>query len=360
MPQPSDVPGLYSARPIFTVDGTERPALGDGVLELMVEETTAGLYRCEATFTNWGPTNQGTGFLYFDRQVLEFGKTFVIEAGAGESIGTIFDGRISALEGRYLRQRPPEILVCAEDRLQDLRMTRRTRTFQDLSDADLFQRIASQHGLQSDVDVNGPTHKILAQVNQSDLALLRERARSIDAEVWIDGRTLHVQSRARRQTGDLSLAYGEGLHEFSVTADLSSQASGFTVTGWDVSGKQKISHRATSSIISGEAGSDSVGSGILDQAFGTREQQVVHALPMTSDEARAEAEAYYRRSARQFVTGYGSAEGDPRLRVGTRLTLSSLGSLFDGAYYVTRVKHTFDTERGFRTTFAVERPGVKA
>lgn len=339
---------------------TERPALGEGVLALMVEETTAGLYRCEATFTNWGPTSDGAGFLYFDRDVLEFGKALSIEAGAGEAAGRIFEGRISALEGRYLHQRPPEVLVYAEDRLQDLRMTRRTRTFQDMSDADLFQRIASNHGLQGDIDVTGPTHKIIAQVNQSDLALVRERACSIDAEVWIDGRTLHVQARARRQAGDLALGYGAGLHEFAVTADLASQTSGFTVTGWDVSGKEKISHRATASIISGEAGSDRTGSGILDQAFGTRDQQVVHALPLTSDEAKAEAEAYYRRSARQFVTGQGVAEGDARLRVGTRLTLSGLGTLFDGKYYVTRARHSFDTVNGFRTAFSVERPGVAA
>lgn len=360
MPQPADVPGLYAARPTFKVDATGRPALGEGVLELMVEETTAGLYRCEATFTNWGPTAEGTGFLYFDREVLEFGKAFVVEAGAGDAAGAIFDGRISALEGRYSHQRPPEVLVSAEDRLQDLRMTRRTRTFEEMTDADLFQNIASQHGLQSDIDVSGPTHKIIAQVNQSDLALVRERARAIDAEVWIEGRTLHVQSRAKRQTGDLSLTYGEGLQEFAVTADLASQASGFTVTGWDVAGKQKISHRATSSIISGEAGSDRLGSAILDEAFGTRDQQIVHALPLTSDEAKAEAEAHYRRSARQFVTGHGVSDGDARMRVGTRLTLSGLGTLFDGKYYVTRVRHSFDTQRGFRTAFAVERPGVAA
>jgi hypothetical protein len=360
MPQPSDVPGLYAARPTFKIDATERPALREGVLEMIVEETTAGLTRCEATFTNWGPTSDGAGFLYFDRQVLEFGKTFVVEAGAGDAAGAIFDGRISGIEGRYLHQRPPEVLVYAEDRLQDLRMTRRTRTFEQVSDSDLFQQIASQHSLQASLDVSGPTHKIIAQVNQSDLALVRERARSIDAEVWIDGTTLHVQSRAARQTGSLALTYGEGLQEFAVTADLASQASGFTVTGWDVSGKQKISHRATSSVITGEAGNDTVGSGILDQAIGTREQQVVHALPLTTEEAQAAAEAYYRRAARQFVTGHGVAEGDARLRVGTSLTLSGLGALFGGKYYVTRVRHTFDTLRGFRTAFAVERPGVAA
>ena len=55
-------------------------------------------------------------------KVLEFGKGFKVEGGNGDRGGVLFDGRIMALEGRFLRQ-PPEVLVLAEDRLQDLRMT---------------------------------------------------------------------------------------------------------------------------------------------------------------------------------------------------------------------------------------------
>jgi hypothetical protein len=47
-------------------------------------------------------------------------------------------------------------------------------------------------GLSAKVRADGPTYKILAQVNQSDLAFLRERARTIDAELWLDGRTLNA------------------------------------------------------------------------------------------------------------------------------------------------------------------------
>src|SRR5690606_31118178 len=100
------------------------------------------------------------------------------EIGAGEAAGTIFEGRITALEGRFAGSRPPELLVMAEDRLQDLRMTRRTRTFEQVSDADVIRQVAQAHGLQADVSVSGPTHRVVAQVNQSDLALARERARA--------------------------------------------------------------------------------------------------------------------------------------------------------------------------------------
>src|SRR5881628_2813841 len=183
------------ARPAIVVGGQEKEALGQGLLGMVVHETVSGLYRCEAVFGNWGTVAGQVGFLYFDRRLLDFGKTFAIKLGND----TLFEGRITGLEAHFPEGRPPELAVLAEDRFQDLRMTRRTRTFADVTDADVIQRVASDHGLSADVDASGPNYKVLAQVNQSDLAFLRERALSIDAELWMDNSKLQVKARARRR-----------------------------------------------------------------------------------------------------------------------------------------------------------------
>jgi phage protein D len=358
MPDIGVTPGVYGARPSIELGGTLQSALSDGLQELLVEETAAGLSRCEATFANWGPKGSTVGFLYFDRQLFDFGKSLKITMGGGQASGVVFQGRVMGMEGRYLRSRPPELLVLAEDRLQDLRLTRRTRTFEDLSDAHLFQTVASQYGLQTKVNVSGPTYRVLAQINQSDLAFLRERARAIDAELWIDGSTLNVQSRNQRETDDVTLTFGQGLLEFSVLADIASQASGFVVSGWDVVGKQALSYRATATVLAGELNGDQAGATVMASAIGSHDQQIVHDLPFSAQEAQALAESEYRRAARRFVTGTGVAEGDARLRVGTKLQLQATGTMFDGNYYVTRVRHLFDATNGYRTQFAVERTGI--
>ena len=351
-------PGIYASRPRIEVDGRDQPALAQQLQALFVEETIAGLYRCEATFVNWGPRDGAIGFLYFDRTVLEFGKELRIDMGAGDGHGTVFDGRITALEGRFTSARPPELLVLAEDRLQDLRMTRRTRTFEDMSDAAVIRQIASAHGLSADVDANGPTHRLIAQVNQSDLAMARDRARAVGAELWVEDRTLKVKPRTGRGAGTITLTFGQALIEFVVTADLADQASGFLVAGWDVSAKEAVSHRATSSVIAAEVGDGTSGSAILDSALSARDQQVVHALAASETEARALAEALYAQTARRFVTGNGVAEGDARLRVGAEVELKAVGPLFEGLYRVTRARHTFDAATGFRTAFTVERAAL--
>jgi phage protein D len=358
MPDAGQAPSFYSSRPVLTVNGNTQTLLSDRLLGLVVAETVEGLYRAQATFANFDLVGGGMGFPYFDRSLLDFGKSFTIQMGAGTASSTVFTGRVMALEGRFPHSRPPEILVEAEDRLQDLRMTRRTRTFENLSDSDLFNQIASQHGLQANLDVSGPTYKVLAQVNQSDLAFLRERARAVDAELWVDDTKLSVISRAKRKANDVTLTYQQGLFEFSAMADLANQATGFSVTGWDVSAKQALSYRATSSALAGEVNGDLGGSAALQQAIGAREQQVVHSLPVTSQEAQAQAEARYRRWARRFVTGSGMADGDGRIQVGTSLTLKGLGPLFNGKFYVTAVRHLFDPANGYRTWFEVERPGI--
>lgn len=358
MPDSGAAPGLYASRPRISVQGGEEAALGQQLQGLFVEETTAGLCRCEATFVNWGPKEGSVGFLYFDRGLLDFGVRLGIEMGAGDGAGTVFDGRVTGLEGRFSGGRPPELLVMAEDRLQDLRMTRRTRSWADSTDADVVRSVAQAHGLRADVDFGGPTHRIVAQVNQSDLALARERARAAGAELWIEGDTLKARPRPDRGAGTLSLTYGEGLHEFAVAADLAHQATGFTVAGWDVAGKQAVHPVATASVVAAELDGGDSGGSILEASFGRRPQQVVHDLPLNEDEARALAEAHYARTARRFVVGNGTAEGDARLKVGAEVELRQLGPLFEGRYFVTRVRHTWDTLHGYRTGFTVERPAL--
>ena len=135
--------GLKSSRPAIFVGGQENGPLAGGLLELLIVENTQGLYRCEAKFGNWGETNNTIGFLYFDRSVLDFGKDFQIKLGSD----SIFNGKIMGLEASFPEGQAPEISVLAEDRFQDLRMTRRTRTFGDVSDADVINQVANEHGL---------------------------------------------------------------------------------------------------------------------------------------------------------------------------------------------------------------------
>jgi len=350
---------LRVSRPTFNVGGQDNETLANGLLDLLIAESTQGLYHCEAKFGNWGPAadSGSPSFLYFDRQTFDFGKALKVKLGDD----VVFDGRISALEARFPDGGgPPEFVALAEDRFQDLRMTRRTRTFTQVDDATIFQQIASDHGLTPDVSLTGPTHAVLAQVNQSDLAFLRERARSVDAELWLDGTTLHAKSRTDRGASTVTLGFGNELREVSVTADLAGQRSSVTMTGWDVANKSAIKEDAGDSVLGSELGGDKSGASILGQSLGERKESLVHTIPLGTDEARSRAESFFKAGARRFVLARGVAQTDAKLRVGAKVDLRGIGPLFSGKYYVSEVRHVFDGGKGLRTEFVAERPGLSS
>lgn len=351
-------PLLYSARPTVAIAGRDQPALAAAAVSLAVGERADGLFTLEATFGNWGARSGGIGYLYFDRALLDFGAEIAIELGAGDAFGRVFSGRITAIEGRFPQQRSPEVLVLAEDRLQDLRMTRRTRIFENKSVEDIVGDIASGHNLGKEVDIAPVTLPVMAQLNQSDLAFLRLLARIADADVWFEDSKLHMQARARRRGQQVTLVYGQTLHELSVSADLAHQRTAVVVAGWNATDKAVLSASADSNKIQGELNGGVSGPSILSQKFGPRKEQLVHEYPLSSSEARARADARMRSVSRRFVTGHGVSEGDARIRVGAKVTMRGVGDLFDGAYFVSEAHHLFDYRTGYRTAFTVERPGL--
>lgn len=346
--------GIKVARPTILIDGKEDLSLVGGLNYLLIIEKTDGLYHCEARFGNWGSKDGSTDFLYFDRKILDFGKELQVKMASDE----LFKGRITALEATFPEALAPEIAVLAEDALQSLRMTRRTRTFEDVSDADIFRKIAGEYGLSADIDASGPAHKTVAQVNQSDLAFIRDRARGIDAEIWIKDKTLSVKTRSKRGKDKLSLKYGSQVREFRVIADLANQRTSVVAAGWDVSSKQAVKHEAQDSVISSELGADTSGMSILKKTFGDRTESLVHRVPFNTQEAQSAAESFMKTIARQFVVGHGIAETDPKLRVGVFIEMDGLGKIFNGKYYVAEIAHIFDRVIGFRTEFRAERVGV--
>jgi phage protein D len=297
--------------------------------------------------------------LYLDRSDLEFGKEIEVSIGPADAAQTVFKGRISAIEAEFAETREPEVVIYAEDRLMDLRMTRRMKTYENVSDAQIAQQIATEHGLSAQADAQGPTYDVVQQFNTSDLAFLRERAALIQAEVWVDGTTLHFQSRSGRQAGQLTLVQGNDLVHVQVRADLAHQRTSVGVCGYDASAREQIYEEAAGDAVQSEASSGETGPAVLQRVLGRRASYRVLEAPLIVEEARQFARAEMLRRARQFVVAAGSTTGTPAMTVGSRLRLERIGGPFEGdGYYVTHVCHTYDLQSGYRTQFEAQRASV--
>jgi phage protein D len=309
--------------------------------------------------TGIGAAGPQDRLLHLDGSDLDFGTSLQVAVGPPQTLRTVFDGTVSGLELILGDSEPPRVVAFAEDPLMRLRMTRRMRSYTNMSDADLARQLAQDHGLDADVAVDGPRYDVVHQVNQSDLAFLRERARLLQAELWCTGRMLHFSERPRRQGTRLTLVHGNELLTVRLTADLAHQRSEVSVSGYDARTKDVIDEHATGDVIHAEAAAGRTGPEVLEKALGASATFRVREAPLTTAEAAAWARAEMLRRARRFVTVSGTTRGSPDMVVGSLLRLELVGAPFEGeGYYVTRVRHTYDVEHGLRTQFEAERPTI--
>jgi phage protein D len=354
---------LYTfTAPIFKIDGEVYGDLARDLRRLEIEETTAGLKRLTVQLVAQGAPVDGAEqrLLYLDGTTVDFGKRLQVVLGAAPSAYEVFDGWISALEAHFREACEPEVRVCAEDKLMTLRMTRRLKTSEQVSDAAIAEQIAAEHGLTAAVEAPGPTYDVVQQWNLSDLAFLRERARLIQAEVWVVGDTLHFSTRPQRQGTRLTLVQGNHLVALQARADLAHQRTKVKVSGFDAAERERVEEEAGAEAIAAEVAGGVTGPALLERAFGERVSYRVREVPLKSSEATAWARAEMLRRARGFVTVSGVTRGSAEMVVGSQLTLERVGLPFEGGgYYATRVCHTYDLQEGFRTHFEAERPTIQ-
>lgn len=352
---------LTATAPVFKIDGEVKGELARDVSRLEIEEATDGLKALTLRLIAQGPQgNAGDEQqLYLDGQIVDFGKQIEISIGPADAARVIFSGLISGIEAIFAEGAEPHVTVYAEDKLMQLRMTRRMKTWENMSDADIAGAIASQNGLSADTAAPGPTYKVVQQWNQSDLAFLRERARLLQAEVWLDTDKLCFKSRGNRTGTAITLVQGRELIDVQVRADLAHQRTKVKASGYDAQSRDAIDEEAGADAIQAEISGGRTGPAVLQQAFGERVSYRVRENPLVSGEATAWAKAEMLRRCRGFVSVVGTTNGTPDMVVGSLLSLDRVGTPFNGdGYYAVRVCHTYDLASGHRTHFEAQRATI--
>jgi phage protein D len=351
-----------SKAPRFYIEGANKEELLRDTVQLDVSEDIHGMRRAALLLTAIGPKTgqKSETLLYMDGAVIDFGKKLEVAVGPPNAPRTVFSGYISGIEACFEQGRDPQLRVFAEDKLMDLRMTRRMKTYEKVSDADLLQAIAKEHGLTAQADVDGPTHDMVQQWNQSDLAFLRERAQRLAAEIWLDDTVLHMATRDKRSGTAIKLIQGADLLSLEARADLAHQRSSVFSGGYDADKRDSIDEEGGSSLVDAEAkGGGKTGVSILKRAFGERKSFRLRDVPLDDAEARDLAKADMLRRARGFVTLRGVTNGTPDMMVGSSVKLERVGPMFEGGgYRVIEVMHGYSLAHGYRTEFMAERPDI--
>jgi phage protein D len=346
----ADEPRVYVATPTVRLNGEENERIASLITSMVMNEQEGGLSSLELRLSNSASLTSGAAEYAFDAGgELELGAELIIGAGDSSTPVEIFRGTLTALEGVFDQDAPPELIVLAEDALQKARCKRRTKAYEDQSIADIARAIAGDHGLTPHIDGCTQNFGTQVQLNETDLGFLRRLLARIDADLQVVGTDLHISPRNDVRRGELELALGTELKSARVLADLAHQITKSTAKGWDVSGGQLLDAKGSEDAPGPGAGRK--GSDLLPDALAERTHHSCHHLSFNQAEVDAIATTVRNRRARRFLRIQGSTTGTPALRVGTHAKVTGLSEWFSNTYYVTAVRHVFDLRNGYRTEF---------
>jgi phage protein D len=351
---PLDNPATVSARPTIRISGQELPLLTQNISSLRMTEALGGLSTLELTLVDVLSLPSGdAGYGATADSPLKLGAAIKVYMGATDMPQEVFDGVITAMEAEVGPDTPPLFTLLAEDKLFKARKTRRSRTFENASPADIVRAIAADHGLTPEVrdGLDAPT-STWAQINESDLAFLRRVLDRFDADIQVVGASLQAGPCARDPRTSVPLMLGATLLRARVTADLADQATEIRVGSFDPATGETVSATATQGQMGPGTGKD--GPGMLKQAFSIHREHVGHQGPMTANEGDKLARAYFGKRARRFVRVDAATQGDGRIRVGSHVSIAGVNPFFVNTYVVTQATHRFDLANGYLTDFLAE------
>lgn len=342
----STSPAIVSVRPRVRIDGADRPALGEAAAALSVHLPASGMASAELRLVNWASGGSGTPDFAF--QDLRLGSR--LEILLGEAAGNAaFSGDITAFEERY-GDGAPQLVILAEDALHKLARSRASRVFENRGLADVVREIASDAGLQADVNVDAGSADWL-QHNESHLAFLLRVLGSHDIPLRMQGGRL----RARPEEADANpvrLDSGANAQRIRIIADLNRQPREVLADGYNLAADSAASGRCSS--LAPAPGGRTAAATLAELGWDGRSPRP-HPFPRSQAEAESLAQGAFRRDAQRFLHGEIVCTGTPDLGVGREVELAGVSPRLVGRYRVADCWHHFDNAQGLSTRLRVER-----
>jgi phage protein D len=290
-------------------------------------------------------------FELFDQMTFPIGAKIAISFGNEGEMVRVTQGEVTALSIEQESAGPHQLVVSGMDVAHRLALGPKTRTFQQMTDADIARQITAEYGLEADIDATPEVHAYVLQASQSDYAFLKQRAGHIGFDVWVADNRLFFKSQPRASVAPPALRWGSNLHRFKVRFSSSERCDEVTVRGWNPDAKEAIVGRATE----GDAGTSAPAAGQLlgaaRSAFGEAKRFAGQFPVQTQGEADALARALMLKASGEAVIARGEAAGDPLIAAGATVHVGGVGEKLAGSYRVTSTEHLYGAGIPYVTRF---------
>jgi phage protein D/phage baseplate assembly protein gpV len=286
-----------------------------------------------------------------DSHPLQLGKPIEIKTAGigGRATATIFKGEIAAVEPEFTAK-GCTIVARAYDKSHKLNRVRKTRTFQQMSAADMVKKVANEAGLSPRTTATTVVHEFFQQSNETDWDFAWRLALMHDYEVVVHDATLHFRPANESSGAAVALKWQEDLISFRPRMSGVQQPTTVNVRAWDPKGKLKVNGSASSGETTSQAG---VQRSKVANDLGGGTTAVTDRVAANNAEANAIAKSTLDRLADAFYEADGIALGNPAIKAGGKVNITGVGQQFSGTFTVSSTTHSYRGGIGYRTAFQI-------
>ena len=199
-------------------------------------------------------------------------------------------------------------------------------------------------------------HEYVFQNNQTNAEFLRERARRLGYELWVEDDALHFR-RPAPNGQPVTLAWGDNLRSFRARLSTAEQVNEVEVRGWDPKQKREVVGRATQGTGAPEIGLSQSGADVARSAWGEAEDRDRQQGRAVAGRGGSPRSVHARRDGLVVRRGRGDLRrATPTSDPGRQVEIKGVGQRFGGTYYVTQVVHTWNKRRGHDHPLHDQRP----
>ena len=301
-----------------------------------------------------------------DAELFREGHTVKIAMGYVDDLQDMIEGEITQISPSFPAGDIPTLAVEGHSLLHRLHGSNNTRTFQNVTDKDIAEKIGQDLNLQVEADDPGVQIEYVIQPCRTDLSFLRERARKLHYEILVTDKKLIFRKSQETTDKTYTLVFAQAqmavatgtdilpLSTFSLKMNAKAPPSKVQSRGWDPSTKQAIVSNATSSDQTSKMGGSDAGGDVSSNAYGDR--TLVHVDTPFASQAECDdhAKGSYNNQAMTLITGSAETIGVPDLRAGTVIQMLGVGPRYEGYYIIDEATHNIGSD-GYKTSLTVKR-----
>lgn len=266
------------------------------------------------------------------------GAEIEIKAGYGrQAKNTIFKGILVNQGIRSRHDAGYEMVLYCMDKAFRLTGGRKSRYYRDMSDSDIAGAVATDNGLEHDVEATADLHREVVQYQSTDWDFMLIRAAANGLFVYAEDGKIYLKKPLSSGEPELERTIGRDVLAYDLQMETRFQIPSASRSAWDM--KTQAMAEASST----EPARNNLGNLIpkdLGTKIGLMESRMATSAPLASTELKAWADAELLHARMSLFQGTLTFLGSAKARLNTFIRLIGFGDRFSGNALITGVRHS--------------------